>query len=62
MNYPSPTDDELLMFHVDNLPSSAMSDYIRRNLLNPADVDYSALRLYFCAEFNRRMAAPLASC
>jgi hypothetical protein len=55
-NFPAPTDDELILFTIDERPSSAMRDYLRRNIIGPETVDFEELREFFKAEFNRRMS------
>lgn len=37
------TDDELLKFAVDDCPSVAVQDYVRRNLIDPKVADYEAI-------------------
>jgi hypothetical protein len=55
-NYPAPTDDELILFNIDNLPSSAMQDFLRRNFIGPETIDFEELREFFKDEFDRRIA------
>ena len=56
MNFPLPTDDELILFVIDNRPSSAMQDYLRRLVIGPETIDFVELREFFRTEFARRMA------
>lgn len=56
MNFPLPTDDELILFVIDNRPSSAMQDYLRRLVIGPETIDFEELREFFRTEFARRMA------
>ena len=50
---PAPTDDELLKFFVDNLPSMAMHDFRHRNGM--WDADLYRLGEHFRNEWYRRM-------
>ncbi len=55
MDWPRPTDDDLLTFFVDDCPSMAMADYLRRHGLRTPHVDYHDLAQHFEDEYMTRM-------
>jgi len=54
-NWPKPTDDDLLKFFVDDTPSMAMTDYLRRHGLHTPYIDYHDLAQRFEDEYMTRM-------
>jgi len=57
MSLPHITDDELVMYHLDDLRNVAVQDYMRRNLLDVKDVDLYILHEMFQWEWQQRLYA-----
>lgn len=55
MSLPHITDDELIVYHLDEQPNVAVQDYIRRTLLDIKTVDLNMIHEQFQWEWNNRL-------